>query len=118
MVALISTMRLDATCITTKMYTVVKSAVYWVRKSTAKTWLAWFRMKVLQVWPPLGSRDLTMYLRTVLVEWVTPSFKASSSAIRSSPPSGWSVLMRRMKAMCSAAMRGRPGFPHFQVQKR
>ena len=62
-------------------------------------------------WPPLGSRDLTMYLRTVLVEWVTPSFKASSLAIRSSPPSGWSVLMRRMKAMCSAAMRGRRPSP-------
>ena len=45
-------------------------------------------MNVLQACPPLGRRDLTMYLRIVLVEWWTPSLMANSSAIRSSPHLG------------------------------
>jgi hypothetical protein len=41
---------------------------------------------------------------------------AGTSAIRSSPQPGWSLLMRWMKPMCSAGMRGRPGLRARQRQ--
>ena len=75
-------------------------------------------MNVFQVSPPRGLRRFTIYLRIVLVEYLTPSSMASSSAILSSPHPGCWELIRRMKAMCSAGMRGRPGLPDFQRQYR
>ena len=50
-----------------------------------------------------------MYRRIVLPEWLIPNLAASSSAILSSPYSGWSVDMRLMKLMCFHGIRGRPG---------
>ena len=101
--------RRDPTSITTKTYTTAKNAVVWLRKSTAKIWLAWFLTNVFHVWPPRGSRLRTKYLRIVLVECRTPSLTANSSAILSSPHCGFSALIRRIRAMWSSGILGRPG---------
>jgi hypothetical protein len=51
---------------------------------------------------------VAMYLRIVLGECSTPSFALNSNAIRSSPHSGWSDEIRRIKVMWLREILGRP----------
>ena len=51
-----------------------------------------------------------MYLRTVASETVMPNSTSNSSAMRSSPYSGGSLEMQRMKLLCCLGLDGLPGF--------
>ena len=95
---------------TIRMYRVEKSHITCVAKSIVKNSWAWEARKRRQD-DVGGLPDSTMYRLIVLVLWSTPSLIFISSAIRSSPHSGWSVEMRLMKAMCWRGILGRPGEP-------
>ena len=76
-------------------------------ESQAQTCEAWFRRKVLQDGPRQRARCFGRYFATVRGDTRQPSF-ASSPAIRFSPHRRFSRQIRRMRALNSASIGGRP----------
>jgi hypothetical protein len=74
--------------------------------------------EVARRWSPRGlpAGDFGMYFRTVRGETPIPNLTSHSLAMRSSPQSGFSVAIRRIRARSSSGIGGRPSL-HFHRQK-